>query len=73
MMETDATATATAPAGQKSLKDRGSGISPIRFSPILISPMAKVHCTFANTTPGVSPIDESTVDFCQFRCELNVD
>jgi hypothetical protein len=28
--------------------------------------MAKVHCTFANTPHGISPIGESTVDFCQY-------
>jgi hypothetical protein len=43
----------------------GSGISPIRFSPIRLSPMAKVHRTFANASPGISPIGESTVDFRQ--------
>jgi hypothetical protein len=27
--------------------------------------LAKLHCTFANTFPGISPIGESTVDFRQ--------
>jgi hypothetical protein len=35
--------------------------------------LAKVHCTFADTTLGISPIGESTVDFRKLHCELNVD
>ncbi len=60
---------------------RGSGISPIRFSPIGLSPihpvefrqLTKVHCNFVNTFRGVSPIGESTVNFQQLHCKLDVD
>ncbi len=46
---------------------RGSGISPIRFSPIWLSPMTKVHCTFGNTSSGISPIGESPLYFRQYN------
>jgi len=41
------------------------GISPIRLSPIGHSPMAKVHCTFANWRNSRGCIGESVVDFRQ--------
>jgi hypothetical protein len=41
-------------------------ISPIRLSPTGHSPMAKVHCTFSNTLPGLSPIGECPPDFRQY-------
>ncbi len=50
---------------------RDTGISPIRLSPIGLSPMAKVHRTFANTSPGISPIGESPLYFRQYTPGLS--
>ncbi|CAF3441883.1 unnamed protein product, partial [Rotaria socialis] len=48
------------------IKLTGSGISPIRLSPIGLSPLANVHCTFTNTFGGASPIGESPLYFRQY-------
>jgi hypothetical protein len=50
----------------------GCGISPKRLSPKGPSPLAKVHCTFANIPLGISPIGECPLEFRQFVCELDV-
>jgi hypothetical protein len=39
----------------------GSGISPIE-----LSPLAKVHRTIANISPGISPIGETPLYFRQY-------